>query len=372
MNTLMPADTPSSAPAPTFRASGASGAIDVLGDAWVLRLLRSAFRGARRFSDFLAELDVSRAVLSERLERMVSDQLLEKVAPGGGRSEYRLTERGLDLWGTLIAMWSWERAWGTGQHEPPHPRDRPRSRLVHLACGHETMPMCTCAHCKAVVSPFDTSATPGPGAPAGPGNPTNQAPPGVGGAGDADGAEGADGADGDEGVAEGSAIASASVPSRKRFRKSHSADRSALPTLMRVYGDRWNSSVIAAALQGARTFSEFERALGIGPTQLSDRLLELQTLGMLRPRAYAGSRQEYHLTRAAVATFPITLELIRWGDRWLWGGRGPLAVLHHPCGQVLGLQWRCSHCGGGLERTGLAFGDQGTSPDIPRQEPERR
>ena len=345
----MSTDTHPTAPVPTLRASGASRAIDVLGDAWVLRLLRSAFRGARRFGDFLAELDVSRAVLSERLERMVTDQLLEKIAPGGGRPEYRLTERGLDLWGTLIAMWAWERAWGTGQHEPSHPRDRPRSRLVHLACGHETMPVCTCAHCRAVVTPFDTGAFPGSGVPAGAGAWADQRLPVAGGDRSDSGARGA---------ADDSPIASAAAPSRKRFRKSHSADRSALPTLMRVYGDRWNSSVVAAALQGACTFSEFERALAIGPTQLSDRLLELQALGMLRPRAYAGSRQEYHLTRAAMATFPITLELIRWGDRWLWDGRGPLAVQHRPCGRVLGLQWRCSHCAGVLERTGLAFGDQ--------------
>ncbi|MFZ9087173.1 MAG: winged helix-turn-helix transcriptional regulator, partial [Steroidobacteraceae bacterium] len=77
--------------------SGASRAIDVLGDAWVLRLLRSAFRGTRRFSDFLIQLDVSRAVLSDRLQRMVADQLLVRAAPEGGHAQYRLTERGLDL-----------------------------------------------------------------------------------------------------------------------------------------------------------------------------------------------------------------------------------------------------------------------------------
>jgi DNA-binding HxlR family transcriptional regulator len=338
----MPADTSATAPVTTLRASGASRAIDVLGDAWVLRLLRSAFRGARRFGDFLAELDVSRAVLSERLERMVTDQLLEKVALQGSRAEYRLTERGLDLWALLLAMWTWERDWGTGRHEPAHPQDRPRSRLVHRACGHETVPVCACAHCSVPVTPFDTGAIPGPGAVASPGQSLTEAAAG--------------------GIAALAAAALAETPAaapegpaRKRFRKSHSADRSALPTLMRVYGDRWNSSVVAAALQGARTFSEFERALAIGPTQLSDRLLELQSLGMLRARAYAGSRQEYRLTRSAIATFPITLELMRWGDHWLWDDRGPLAVRHHPCGQVLRLRWRCSHCGGALGRTGLSF-----------------
>jgi len=113
----------------------------------------------------------------------------------------------------------------------------------------------------------------------------------------------------------------------------------------------------AAALQGARTFSEFERALGIGPTQLSDRLAELQALGLVRARAYAGSRQEYRLTRAAIATFPITLELIRWGDRWLWAGRGPLGVRHRRCGHLTEARWACGHCAGLLERRTVVFPD---------------
>jgi DNA-binding HxlR family transcriptional regulator len=353
VKTLKTAERPAPAHAPpTLRASGATRAIEVLGDAWVLRLLRTAFRGARRFGDFLAELDVSRAVLSERLERMVADHLLEKTALPGGRAEYRLTERGLDLWGLLLAMWSWERDWGTGRHAPVHPQDRPRPRLVHRGCGHETLPVCACAHCDAPVTPFDTAAVPGPGAARGAGA---LDPPGaltLGAPGTATGSPLAD-------VADAPALpALPALPTglpRKRFRQSHSADRNALPALMRVFGDRWNASVVAAALQGARTFTEFERALAIGPLQLSDRLLELQALGMLRARAYAGSRQEYRLTRAAIATFPVTLELIRWGDRWLWDGHGPLAVQHRPCGQVLGLRWRCSHCAAPLGRTSLSF-----------------
>jgi len=335
---------------PTLRASGASRAIEVLGDAWVLRLLRSAFRGARRFGDFLTELDVSRAVLSERLERMVADQLLEKVAPTGGHAHYRITERGLDLWGTLIAMWSWERDWGTGRQAPAHPQDRPRARPVHRRCGHETVPICTCAHCSVAINPFDTASIPSPRRPAQAGAMSTPA--------------GADDTDRIDSASESESQGMA----RKRFRKSHSADRSALPTLMRVFGDRWNSSIIAAALQGARTFSDYERALAIGPTQLTDRLQELQALGMLRARAYAGSRREYRLTRAAIASYPITLELMRWGDHWLWHGQIPLAVRHVPCGEVLRLQWRCSHCGGPIDRSGLAF----DAPSPARPSPKDR
>lgn len=301
------------------RESGASRAIDAIGDAWVLRILRSAFRGTRRFSGFLQALEVSRSVLSERLERMVADGLLIKTAPDGGHAEYRLTEAALDLWGTLIAMWRWERDWGTGREPPAALADRPRPRLMHRDCGHEMTPRCVCSHCLEEITPFETESVLQA--------PTEATP----------------------------RLANGSDRARKRYRKSHSGDRSALPTLMRVYGDRWNAALMAAALQGARTFSEFERALSIGPTQLSDRLAELQALGLVSARAYAGSRQQYRLTRAAIATFPITLELIRWGDRWLWGGHGPLAVRHRSCGQHVQVRWACGHCDGLLERRAVIF-----------------
>jgi DNA-binding HxlR family transcriptional regulator len=307
---------------PTPRDSGASRAIAVLGDAWVLRILRSAFRGVSRFGEFLRALDVSRAVLSDRLERMMADGLLERrPAPHGAHAEYRLTPRGLDLWTVLIGMWRWERDWGTGQAlRQVLPVDRPRPRLVHLACGHVITPQYVCGHCAGVVSPFDTEAMAQP-----------------------------------EGGATRTTPGLRDLPMRKRYRKARGDDRNQLPTLMRTYGDRWNCALLAAALQGARTFSEFERALGIGPLQLSDRLAELQELGMLRTRAYAGSRQEYRLTRAAIATFPITVALIQWGDRWLCDGVGPLAVRHRPCGHRIDALWVCGECREPLERRALRF-----------------
>lgn len=308
--------------APALRESGASRAIAVLGDAWVLRILRTAFRGARRFGDFLRELDVSRAVLSDRLERMLADGLFDKrLAPPSMHAEYRLTPRALELWNVLIGMWRWERDWGTGQ-DPTRgfAQDQPRRRLVHKGCGSSMTPQYVCGHCAGVVSPFDTEAMAVP----------NRDAAGV-------------------------AIRLEALPLRKRYRKARSDDRGLLPTLMRTYGDRWNCEILAAALQGARTFTDFEHALGIGPLQLSDRLTELQSLGMMRARAYAGSRQEYRLTRAAIATFPITVALIQWGDRWLCDGAGPLAVRHRPCGHRVDAHWVCGHCREPLDRSSLRF-----------------
>lgn len=301
---------------PTLNASGASRAIEVLGDAWVLRILRTSFRGERRFSDYMRALGVSRAVLSERLERMCHDLLLEKVEHLGGHPEYRLTDRGLDLWGVLIAMWQWERHWGTGVDDQAPVHDRPRSRLVHLGCGKAIDPVYACGHCREPVTPFDTFAAV-----------SNEAVP----------------ADAD----------AASRSARKRYRKSRSDDRGSLPTLMRAYGDRWNSALIAAALQGKRTFSELSEATGIWPAPLSDRLEELQAMGLMRAKSYAGSRQEYRLTRAAIATYPITVELLQWGDRWLWENRPPMRITHRTCGHALHAHWLCPECGEALSRTSV-------------------
>lgn len=315
-------------PSPTavrLHTSGAAKSLEMLGDAWVLRLLRTSFRGARRFSDFMHALDISRAVLTERLERLVGAGILNKLSAPGSHPEYRLTEQGLDLWRVLMAMWQWEKHWGTGVLDQGQPSDRPRSNLVHLDCGHVIDPLCACAHCRKPISPFDTYAS------------MRAEHEVLAKAPDPDGA-----------------MTDANAP-RKRFRQSHSDARERLPTLMRVFGDRWNAAIMAAALTGQSTFSEFEAATGIWPSPLSARLEELQALNMLKPRGYAGSRQEYRMTRQSLATYPITLELLQWGDRWLWKGSGPLIVMHRTCAHHIQTVWLCPVCDGTLNRGSVRY-----------------
>lgn len=307
-------------PPPVVAASGAARAIELIGDAWVLRILRSAFRGTSRFSGFVNELGVSRAVLSQRLESLCAQGLLERNAQGGGHARYRLTEMGLDLWGVLILMWLWERQRGSGLQLGALTSDRPRSRLIHLDCGHSIEPRYVCLHCAQAVSPFDTEPVLRPQA----GGPT----------------------------------ADAQLPDqRQRYRQSSRGDRLNLPRLLRLYGDRWNCFMLAAAFQGARTFSDFQRALALGPAQVSDRLSELQSLGFLNARVYAGVRQEYRLSADALATFAITIELMQWGNRWLWRGRAPLTVRHKKCGHILRAALECPHCRETLTRRNLSLSD---------------
>ncbi len=59
-------------------------------------VLRDCFYGVRRFSDLLAHLDISRAVLTDRLGALVDAGVLVRVADGG-HPEYELTEAGKAL-----------------------------------------------------------------------------------------------------------------------------------------------------------------------------------------------------------------------------------------------------------------------------------
>lgn len=302
-------------PAPTLQTTGAALAIEILGDAWILRILRTSFRGAKRFGEFMEALQVSRAVLSDRLARLVQDGVLDKVVAEGRHPEYRLTEQGLDLWRILVAMWQWEVQWGTGIDPDTPAHERPRSRMIHRACGASINPVCSCKHCRTPVSPFDTYAVQSSRRPA-----------------------------------DDEAERSGETPARKRFRKPDGEGGDGSPALLRLFGDRLNAKLMAAAFQGWRTFSELSEATGIWPGPLTVRLEELQALGMLRAQSYAGSRQEYRLTRAAIATFPITIELLRWGDKWLWAGRSPMKVMHRQCAKALQPAWYCSHCDAELAR----------------------
>lgn len=91
----------STSPCPIGRASR------ILGDRWVLLILREAFLGASRFEDLMARLPISRAALSSRLTMLLEAKLMERRPPETRRAEYHLTEAGRELGPTLQAMSDW-------------------------------------------------------------------------------------------------------------------------------------------------------------------------------------------------------------------------------------------------------------------------
>ncbi|MEU6827082.1 helix-turn-helix domain-containing protein [Nocardia beijingensis] len=83
-----------------------------------------------------------------------------------------------------------------------------------------------------------------------------------------------------------------------------------------LVGDRWSLLVIRDAMDGARSFTEFQRRTGIARNILTDRLRKLTAHGLLSQlTAPSGRRQEYVLTEAGRDLFPVVLTLRQWGER---------------------------------------------------------
>ncbi|HEY3996080.1 MAG TPA: helix-turn-helix domain-containing protein [Mycobacterium sp.] len=76
--------------------------LEIVGERWTLLIVRDAFYGARRFSDFHSHLGIPKAVLAERLTLLVEEGVLTKEA-----GEYQLTVKGKELWPLVWSMITW-------------------------------------------------------------------------------------------------------------------------------------------------------------------------------------------------------------------------------------------------------------------------
>jgi DNA-binding HxlR family transcriptional regulator len=83
--------------------------LDTIGDWWTLLIVRDAFSGKRRFSDFENSLGLAKNILSARLKALVANGVLEKrpSEDGSPHGEYHLTEKGRRLRVVLIAIRQW-------------------------------------------------------------------------------------------------------------------------------------------------------------------------------------------------------------------------------------------------------------------------
>jgi DNA-binding HxlR family transcriptional regulator len=136
-----------------------AGALEVVGERWSLLIVRDVLLGLRRFDELQADLGVARNVLQTRLTRLVEHGVLEKrlYQERPKRYEYRLTERGLDLWPTIVALLQWGDKYAVPEAGPP-------VLLEHRGCGGEVDEHRICSACGARLTVRDAVARPGPGA----------------------------------------------------------------------------------------------------------------------------------------------------------------------------------------------------------------
>lgn len=134
-----------------------SRTLSVVGDKWTLLIIRNAFMGTRRFSDFQSEIGVTRHRLSDRLSKLVDDEIFVKVEYQNNpvRYEYRLTPKGKELYPIIMSLVKWGDNWMAGKEGNP-------MEYIHNTCGNKVMPSLTCPKCSEAIDPRDMTVIPGP------------------------------------------------------------------------------------------------------------------------------------------------------------------------------------------------------------------
>jgi len=135
--------------------------VAVIGDRWTLLVLRECFLRVRRFEAFQANLGITRHLLAARLKKLTGSGVLERVPyqTRPARSEYILTQKGLDLYPVMMALVHW------GDIHMADERGRPLLH-EHKTCGAAFDPVMVCSQCGEPLHAKAVKTRPGPGAPA--------------------------------------------------------------------------------------------------------------------------------------------------------------------------------------------------------------
>lgn len=131
-------------------------ALEVVGERWTLLIVRDAFLGLTRFDQFQESLGIARNVLTERLNRLVDEGVLERVRYNDRpeRYEYRLTDKGQELRLALAGL----RQWGDTylSEKPPRILRRTSDKKPVIAA---LVP----AGARDILRPDEIESVPGPG-----------------------------------------------------------------------------------------------------------------------------------------------------------------------------------------------------------------
>jgi len=130
-------------------------AIEFIGDKHTMLILREAFLRERRFDRIQRNTGIARNILSDRLGKLVSAGILTRrpYQERPRRYEYRLTEKGIDLWPLLVSLMEWGRRYGGGAEA---------ILLHHKGCGAVMTPCLACPECGEQIGARDVEALAGP------------------------------------------------------------------------------------------------------------------------------------------------------------------------------------------------------------------
>lgn len=135
--------------------------LEVVGERWSLLIVRSVLQGVVRFDDLKEALGITRSVLTTRLQHLCAEGVLERTpySDRPPRFEYRVTEKGAELWPLLAHLLRW------GDKYYPEPAGAPLL-VEHAECGGAPDGNLVCDRCGTSLRAADVEVRPGPGSPA--------------------------------------------------------------------------------------------------------------------------------------------------------------------------------------------------------------
>jgi DNA-binding HxlR family transcriptional regulator len=132
-------------------------ALEQIGEWWTFLILREAFMGTRRFDKFQRHLGIARNILSARLKKLVARGILERRVATGRRGEYRLTEKGRELFPVMMALRQWGDRWVIGAERAP-------VIVVERESSQPIAELCVTSRDGRPLRPSEVRMIPGPGA----------------------------------------------------------------------------------------------------------------------------------------------------------------------------------------------------------------
>jgi DNA-binding HxlR family transcriptional regulator len=284
-------------------------ALQIVGDRWTILILRDAFLGRHRFSEFRENSNIARGTLTNRLAFLIEQKILHKVQYNQSppRYEYKLTPRGLGLYPWALMVWEWETHW------VKHPESIVPSVLNHnLGTQHSLKPICVCRHCQVEISHKDVKRVQDKTV---------------------------------EIVHSGKLVDSINSQRRSRGNTLSDADHR-LVNIIEIIGDRWSSLIIASIFLGLSRYDDFHQDLGIATNILADRLKQMVNLGVLNRNLYqeAPPRYEYKLTEKGESLYSMTVALRQWALDYLPEMKRSYKLIHKNCGKNLNVDVICTSC----------------------------
>lgn len=288
-------------------------ALEVVGDTPTLLILEASWLGARKYDELRTRTGLLKALLSDRLKKLVAAGLFERqlYCQAPPRYAYVMTDKGRGVYWTSLMMLRWEVKCG-------EIGNKMAITLTHKDCGAAFMPDPACGSCGETIDATQVEWAEGPGV----------------------------------------GLMAPLYSRRRQQRASSGGATSMFDQAAQLMGDRWASLIMRSIFTGITRFEDIRNDTAIATNILAERLQWLMSMGVIRqrPDPSAPNRNEYRLTRKGVEYFPVLLMLLRWGDQYYVSPEGPpLLLTHKTCGKPLNPRVVCSECRIPLEPSHVSF-----------------